>query len=169
MACRFAIPWRELPSGPDPGRVVAVLEMRRGGSVFNPQDLVDRYVRVWNEPDAERRREAIATLWTEDGVQILQPPQQILQAAAVIGFIPTLEARGYQALEARVTRAYEEFIAPGEFAFRPRDNVARLDDVVKFNWEMVPTSGGEAAGAGLEILILDPDGRIRIDYQFVEG
>lgn len=137
--------------------------------MIDPQELVDRYVSVWNEPDADLRRKAIPALWTEDGLQILQPPQQIVEAAAVIGFVPTLEARGYHALEARVTRAYEAFIAPGKFAFRPRDNVARLDDIVKFNWEMVPTNGGEVAGIGLEILILGTDGRIRIDYQFIEG
>ena len=32
-----------------------------------------------------------------------------------------------------------------------------------------PAGGGEAAGVGLEILILDDSGRIRIDYQFIEG
>jgi hypothetical protein len=30
-------------------------------------------------------------------------------------------------------------------------------------------SDGEVAGVGLEILILDDDGRIRIDYQFIEA
>jgi hypothetical protein len=44
-----------------------------------------------------------------------------------------------------------------------------LGNVVKFNWEMVPTGGGAAAGAGLEILLLDEDGRIKTDYQFIEG
>ena len=34
----------------------------------------DRYMALWNEPDAERRRRMIAELWTEDGSQILQPP-----------------------------------------------------------------------------------------------
>ena len=34
---------------------------------------------------------------------------------------------------------------------------------------MVPLGGGEAPGVGLEVLILDDDGRIRIDYQFIEG
>jgi hypothetical protein len=34
---------------------------------------------------------------------------------------------------------------------------------------MVPTGGGEPAGAGLEILVLDEDGRINTDYQFIEG
>ena len=53
--------------------------------------------------------------------------------------------------------------------FRPRDNADRLGNVVKFNWEMVPTGGGEPAGVGLEILVLGDDGRIRIDYQFIEA
>jgi hypothetical protein len=68
-----------------------------------------------------------------------------------------------------VTRSYEDFVAPGEFSFRPRDNAARLDDVVKFNWEMVRTSDGEVAAVGLEVLVLDDDGRIRIDHQFIEA
>jgi hypothetical protein len=31
------------------------------------------------------------------------------------------------------------------------------------------TAGGEVAGAGLEVLLLGPDDRIRADYQFVGG
>jgi hypothetical protein len=33
---------------------------------------------------------------------------------------------------------------------------------------MVPTAGGDAVGVELEFLILAPDGRIRLDYQFIE-
>jgi hypothetical protein len=33
----------------------------------------------------------------------------------------------------------------------------------------VPVAGGAAAGAGLEFLVLDDAGRIRLDYQFIEG
>jgi hypothetical protein len=82
---------------------------------------------------------AIRELWAEDGAHILQPPQEILSAAAVLGFTSTtLQASGHDALEMRVTRAYQEFVAPGEFTFTPRDNAARLGNVVKFNWEMAP-------------------------------
>jgi hypothetical protein len=132
------------------------------------EQLVDRYVAVWNEPDADRRREAVRELWTEDGVQLLEPPQEIRQSAAALGMTPILAARGHDALEVRVTRSYEDFIASGEFSFRRRDNAARLDDVVKFNWEMVRSSDGELAAVGLEILVLDDDGRIRVDHQFIE-
>jgi hypothetical protein len=39
---------------------------------------------------------------------------------------------------------------------------------VRFGWEMVPAEGGEPAGAGVEFVILDAQGRIRFDYQFIE-
>jgi hypothetical protein len=134
------------------------------------RELADRYVALWNEPDPDSRRQLIAELWTEDGTHILQPPQEIREIAARpgIGLTATLEARGHAALEARATSAYEEFVAPGSFSFRRRDNVERLADVVKFNWEMIST-GGEVAAVGLEFLILGPDGRIRRDYQFIES
>jgi hypothetical protein len=137
--------------------------------VTDPKDLVDRYLAVWNEPDAGRRRKTIGELWTEDGVQVLQPPLEIREAAATLGVTPTLEARGHDALEVRVARSYEQFVAPGEFSFKPRNNAARLGDVVKFNWEMVRGSDGEVAASGLEVLVLDADGRIKIDYLFVDG
>ena len=68
-----------------------------------------------------------------------------------------------------MTCTYDEFIASGEYTFRSRDNADRLGDVVKFNWEMIPANGGEVAGVGLEVLVLDKDGRITTDYQFIEG
>jgi hypothetical protein len=139
-------------------------------TTIDPRELVRRYVAVWNEPDAELRRKAIHDLWAEDGAHILQPPQEIRQAAAELGFPSiTLQALGHEALEVRVTRAYREFVAPGKFIFQPRDNADRLGEIVKFNWEMVPAGGGEPAGAGLEILVLDEDGRIKTDYQFIQG
>jgi hypothetical protein len=124
---------------------------------------------MWNEDDPETRRAAVCEIWAADGAQILQPPQELLDEAARIGFVnPVLEARGHDALEARVTRAHEEFVASGEFRFRPRDEGMRVGDVIKFGWEMVPARGGEATAAGLEFLILDAQGRIRLDYQFIE-
>ena len=68
-----------------------------------------------------------------------------------------------------MSRAYQDFVAPGEFAFRPRDNADALRNVGKFGWDMAPAAGGEAAATGLEILILGPDGRIEADYQFIEA
>ena len=139
-------------------------------TAIDPRDLVRRYVAVWHEPDAKLRRKAVHDLWAEDGAHVLAPPQEMRQAAAGLGFPSlVLQARGYEELEARVTRTYHEFVASGEFIFQSRDNADRLGDVVKFNWEMIPVGGGEVAGAGLEVLVLDKDGRITTDYQFIEG
>jgi hypothetical protein len=130
--------------------------------------VVDRYVAIWNEPDAARRGAAVVQLWTEDAVHILQPPQEVREAAAALEVTPIFQARGHRELEARVGRAFEEFVAPGQYSFRAQGNVARLGDALKFTWEMVTTSG-DVAGVGLEFLLLDADGRIRLDYQFIES
>jgi hypothetical protein len=117
-------------------------------TAIDPGDLVRRYVAVWHEPDAEMRRKAVHELWAEDGAQVLQPPEEMRRAAAGLGFPSlVLRARGHEELEARVTRTYHEFIASGQYTFRSRANADRLGDVVKFNWEMIPAGGGEAAGA----------------------
>jgi hypothetical protein len=61
----------------------------------HPNDIADRYVALWNEADPDRRRAAIAALWSEDGAHILQPPQEIREIAAQpgIGLTASLEAR----------------------------------------------------------------------------
>ena len=135
---------------------------------MNPvSELVERYVAVWNQSDATRRHTAVAELWAEDAVHILEPPQAVRDAASDLNVIPTFQARGHKELEARVTRAYEKFVAPGQLSFRSRSNGVRLADVVKFNWKMVSTQG-EVTAVGLEFMVLDVDGRIRLDYQFIE-
>jgi hypothetical protein len=133
------------------------------------QQIADRYVAVWNEPDPEVRREEIRAVWAPAGGQLLEPPDDMRKAARAIGFdAPALEARGYEQLETRVTTAYEEFVAGGVYVFRARHDAARLGDVLKFNWEMVPSEGGDVAAAGLDVFVLDADDRIVDDYQFVD-
>ena len=35
------------------------------------KEFTERYVALWNEPDAERRREQIRRLWSEDGAHLV--------------------------------------------------------------------------------------------------
>ena len=135
---------------------------------MNSKDLANRYVAVWNEPDAGTRRKAIEQLWTEDGVHLLEPPEEIAKRATEIGVTASLEARGYAELERRVTRAYDEFVAPGQYEFVPHGEAAELRDLVKLRWAMVPAGGGEPLAIGIDLLLLAPDGRIFTDYQFIE-
>jgi hypothetical protein len=132
----------------------------------NPIELADRYVAVWNESSPEARRAAVRELWAEDGVHILQPPEDAVAIAARpgIGLTATFQARGHDELTARVASAHEEFVASGQMTFRRSGDVSRLHDMVRLSWEAV--SGGEVVGGGSDVLLLDADGRIRADYQF---
>jgi 2-hydroxychromene-2-carboxylate isomerase len=134
----------------------------------NPIELVTRYMKVWNEPSPEVRRAAVRELWTEDGVHILQPPEEAVKIASRpgIGLTATFQARGHEELTARVDSAHNEFVATGQMVFRLGGDVVQLHDMVRFGWEAV--SDGEVVAGGSNVLLLDADGRIRVDYQFVE-
>lgn len=112
--------------------------------------LLERYVALWNEGDAARRRQLIAQLWEEDGIQ----------------FTPQHEYRGYSALEERVTHAYEEFVHKNGFVFGLSNTPQTHHQAVTVSWEMVPAAGGEVAAAGIVFLLLSDAGRIQVDYQF---
>ncbi|XVQ11483.1 hypothetical protein ACQP1W_02565 [Spirillospora sp. CA-255316] len=130
----------------------------------------DRYVALWNEPDAGKRRALISELWAPDGMQVLvDPPQAIRDAATELALpAPPLEARGHEALNARVTRAYEMFVAPGEHVFTAAEEAfPLLPGVLGVRWAMVSTGEGRVAGGGLDVLALDGEGRIRTDHQFL--
>jgi hypothetical protein len=131
-------------------------------------ELAEKYVALWNEPDADRRRRMIAKLWAADGRHILQPPDEIRGIAARPGIAMTaiLEARGYEEIEARAASAYEHWVGSEGLSFRGRDDADRLDDVVKLHWEAV-AKDGTVFGVGLSFLVLAADGRIERDYTFI--
>jgi hypothetical protein len=134
----------------------------------NAQTFAQQYLALWNEPDAGRRRQMIAELWTEDGRHFLQPPQEIRAIAAQPGIAMTaiLEARGYKEIEARAASAYEHWVGSEGLSFRGRDDADRLGDIVKFHWEAVAEDGTLVA-VGLVFLVLAAHGRIERDYTFV--
>ncbi|KAB2380737.1 hypothetical protein [Actinomadura montaniterrae] len=130
----------------------------------------DRYMAQWNEPDPEARSALIRELWAPDGLQVLvNPPEAARDAAANLGIPhPSLEVRGHESLNARVSRAYELFIEPGEHIFQAADEPAVLmPNIIAFRWSMVVIATGETVGGGLEIITLDENHRIRTDHQYV--
>ena len=131
-------------------------------------ELAEKYVALWNEPDADQRRRMIAELWAEDGRHILQPPQEIRAIAAQPGISMTaiLQAQGYEEIEARAASAYEHWVGSEGLSFRGRDDADRLGDVVKLHWEAVARDGTVSA-VELSFLVLAVDGRIERDYTFL--
>ncbi|KQW63523.1 hypothetical protein [Variovorax sp. Root411] len=114
-------------------------------------ELAERYVATWNEPDAAARRAAIAGLWVPEGEH----------------HVRTLQAKGYEALQQRVTGAHEKNVRDAGFRFVCTGDAQFLHDAVMFHWHMVPAAGGPVAALGLQFLVLAGDGRIAVDYQFI--
>jgi len=131
-------------------------------------EMAEKYIALWNEPDADRRRRMISELWTEDGRHILQPPQEIRAIAAQPGIAMTaiLKAQGYEEIAARAASVYEHWVGSEGLSFRARDDADRLGDVVKLHWEAVAKDRTVLA-VGLSFLVLAADGRIERDYTFI--
>jgi hypothetical protein len=116
------------------------------------EDLALRYVHIWNETDPAARRAQVAGLWIENGTH----------------YVRAREVRGHADLEVRVASSHQSNVAERNYKFEVAGGVEQLRDMVKFNWRMVPNGGGAVAATGLIVLLLADDGRIRIDYQFID-
>jgi len=109
--------------------------------------ITRRYLAVWSEPDPAARRAAIAGLWASDGAE----------------FVEGTRFRGHEELEARIARAYQEFVASGRYAVTAADDVSRHDDIVTFTIQLTAPDG-EVAWAARVFVLLGEDGLIRQDY-----
>jgi hypothetical protein len=103
-------------------------------------DLIDRYIAVWNETDAERRRALIAQTWT--------------MSARYLD--PVLESEGRAGIDAMVQSVQERF--PGH-CFRRTGPVDFHHDRARFAWELVPADG-PAVVRGIDVAVIAPDDRL---------
>jgi hypothetical protein len=117
----------------------------------NIENFTARYVTMWNEGDPAARHDLVVKLWAPDG-------RNFTQSFAV---------HGHQEIEARVTRAYETYVAPGTYLFRSAKPAATHHGAIRIDWEMIEPRSGAAAATGSEFIILDNQGRIAEDYQFL--
>jgi hypothetical protein len=102
-------------------------------------DLVDRYIAVWNETDAAKRQALIASTFTAD-THFIDPIQ---------------EGSGRDGIEALVAGVQERF--PG-LRFRRAGAADGFRDRVRFRWELGP-AGGEALAEGTDFGTV-ADGRL---------
>jgi hypothetical protein len=116
------------------------------------EEFAAQYVAVWNEPDPATREASVAALWGAD-------------ARACTG---ANEYSGLEAITGRVTAAHDKFVAGEGYVFRALGPAEAHHDGVRLRWEMAPSAGGEAVSAGVQFLLLDAYGRIRLDYQFID-
>jgi non-heme chloroperoxidase len=151
----------KVPGGDVEASGVSFLMLNPDGRIandyqFNPtasdaEDLVARYVALWNEPDAESRRRQIATLFAPEGVHANE----------------TGTAKGHDLIAAETAAVQDAYVAKG-FAFAPSGFSQAHHNVARFEWRM-GAQDGAAAATGSNFVILDENGRILFDYQFEEA
>jgi hypothetical protein len=114
----------------------------------NPKDMIDRYFAMWNETDAERRRELIAKTWTDDARYV----------------DPMLEGEGRQGIDAMVAGVHQRF--PG-YKFRRTSEIDLHHDRLRFSWELAP-AGGPVFADGVDFGVVAADGRLRAITGFID-
>ncbi|WP_329234075.1 hypothetical protein OHB07_29435 [Streptomyces sp. NBC_00111] len=120
---------------------------------MSANELLERYVAMWNEPDATVRRAAVTDLWAPDGLH----------------FTRTRRFRGTEELVGRVTEAHDQFVGGQGLLFRTGGAPVDHDGALAFNWVMTPKDRGDTVLAiGFDVVLLDDGGRIAADYQFNE-
>ncbi len=123
--------------------------MAESNAVAEIEKVADRYIAVWNEPDAESRRQAVARLWTEDSTYT----------------DPLAAVEGRQDIERVITGVREQF--PGH-AFRLIGNADAHHNVVRFRWELVPEGTDESVVEGFDVAVVADDARVRDVYGFLD-
>jgi hypothetical protein len=96
------------------------------------REFITRYVAMWHEPEPRRRRAIVTGLFAEDAEN----------------YTTQTAARGLDEINARVTRAYEEWVAAKSYVFQPTGNTDAHHHLGKFFWQMRPRSGGPIVSVG---------------------
>jgi hypothetical protein len=110
---------------------------------------VDGYIAIWNETDAERRRELIATTWAEDASYL----------------DPMMAGSGQDGIDAMIAGAQGQF--PGH-RFKLTAGPDAHNDRVRFAWQLFGPDGGDAVAAGVDFATVAGDGRLRAVTGFLE-
>jgi hypothetical protein len=114
-------------------------------------NLIDRYVATWNEVDPAMRRKRVEAVWS-GGASL---------------YNRAFEYHGHDGVEQAVTRSYDLFVARG-FRFGARGEPATHHRAIRFSWEMI-AADGEVDSLGQQFLLLGEDGRVQLDYQFIDA
>lgn len=112
-------------------------------------EVVGRYIAMWNETDADRRRTLVAETVTEDATYV----------------DPLVASDGIDGLSAMIGAVQEQF--PG-FRFRLAAGPDLHHDRVRFTWQLHPAGGGEAVATGTDYCTVAADGRLRHVTGFLE-
>ncbi len=117
---------------------------------MHAEQLVERYLEIWNEPDADARRAAVADVYA-DGAQYVDP---------------LVDVTGHDQISELIGAVQQQ--VPGH-VFRLGDGgVDAHHNVARFTWELVPAGGGESLAIGFDVAVIEDDGRIASVLGFLD-
>lgn len=113
------------------------------------RQLAERYIALWNETDATRRRQLLQALWTEDGSYV----------------DPMMQARGHGQIDGPIAAVQQRF---PDFRFRLAEGSADgHGDQLRFSWHLGP-AGVEAPIKGTDFATLN-GGRLQTVSGFIDA
>lgn len=119
--------------------------------MFDAQDLADRYLAIFNEPEADRRTEMIGQLWARDGEHHG-------------GF----DGKGHADLIAGIQGSHDNWIKTRGWKWVSRTPAKARQNVVHFLFDAVLAADpSQVVAGGAEVLIVGEDGKLSADYTFV--
>jgi len=113
----------------------------------NPAELADRYIAMWNETDARRRRALIAGLWAEGATYI----------------DPLMQGEGIDGIDAMVAAAQQRFSG---LVFQLARKAEAVAGTMRLSWHLGP-AGGDAIAGGTDFAIM-ADGRLQAMTGFID-
>lgn len=112
------------------------------------QQLAERYIEVWNETDATRRRRLITELFT-DGATYTDP----------LGAVS-----GHGGIDEFIARAQGQFTG---LTFRLGSDVDAHHDIARFSWHLCAADAAEPAAIGFDVVVAEA-GRVRQVLGFLD-
>jgi hypothetical protein len=112
------------------------------------ENTVESYLATFNETDAERRRELLGALYTQESTYT----------------DPHVDLRGYEQIDAFIAQTQERF--PG-FTFRLEGPIDAHHDQARFQWHAGPAEEPDRF-VGFDVIVTD-EGRIRSVYGFMDA
>jgi len=104
-------------------------------------DLIDRYITMWNQIDGERRRRLVESTWVEEATYV----------------DPVMNGDGQSGIDAMIQGVQERF--PGHLLSRTSE-VDVHHDRIRFSWQLGP-EGGAAIVKGTDFGVVAADGRLQ--------
>ena len=112
-------------------------------------DLIDRYFDTWNETDAARRRELIASTWSTNAAYL----------------DPLLSGDGHDGIDAMIRAVHERF---PHHTFRRTTEVDGFANRLRFSWELT-TPDGMPIVKGSDFGVVDTAGRLQAVTGFLDA